>query len=172
MSNRKVVVYCSWSRPGETGARLEVIENRFPALFESRRMLYPRFERLSDSAKFDQGVAGFLDHIMKANFVAFLEQAKAIGRPVVEVERIADDGACTAIDAELLDGADTLIVIGFDSVRTGQAASAEEVAGETRPYRLHLSAPRHRRRGRSPPRRARGAADGRVPASWRQDNSP
>ena len=69
MNDRKVVLYYSWSRPEETGAPLEVVENRFPALFESRRMLYPRFEDLSDPARFDQGVAGFLDHIMKTNFV-------------------------------------------------------------------------------------------------------
>ena len=37
MTDRKVVVYYSWSRPGETGAPLGVIDNRFPALFESRR---------------------------------------------------------------------------------------------------------------------------------------
>jgi len=147
MSNRKVVVYYSWSRPGETGARLEVIENRFPALFESRRMLYPRFEDLSDPARFDQGVAGFLDHIMKANFIAFLEQAKATGRPVVEIERIADNGACAAINVELLDGADTLIVIGFDSIRTGQIAGADEIvalqAFLARPGHLAFICPHH-----------------------------
>jgi hypothetical protein len=44
MGGRKVVVYYAWSRPGETGAPLEVIENWFPTLFESRRMAYPRFE--------------------------------------------------------------------------------------------------------------------------------
>ena len=49
MVGRKVVVYYAWSRPGEVEAPLEVIENRFPTLFESRRMLYPRFEALSAS---------------------------------------------------------------------------------------------------------------------------
>ena len=68
MTGRKVVVYCAWSRPGEIGAPLEVIENRFPTLFESRRMGYPRFEELSDPAHFDQSVAGFPNHIMKRNF--------------------------------------------------------------------------------------------------------
>ena len=51
MVGRKVVVYYAWSRPGEVEAPLEVIENRFPTLFESRRMLYPRFEALSDPAR-------------------------------------------------------------------------------------------------------------------------
>jgi hypothetical protein len=90
MSDQRVVVYYSWSRPDETGASLEVIENRFPALFESRRMLYPTFEALSDPARFDQGVAGFLDHIMKANFTAFVERARETGRPVIEIERVAE----------------------------------------------------------------------------------
>ena len=58
MRDRKVVLYYAWSRPGETGAPLEVIENRFPTLFESRRMGYPRFEDLSDRSRFDQGVGG------------------------------------------------------------------------------------------------------------------
>ncbi len=40
-------------------------------------MLYPRFEEFSDPDRFDQSVAGFLDHIMKHNFVAFAEQARA-----------------------------------------------------------------------------------------------
>ena len=41
MAGRKVVLYYAWSRPGETAAPLEVVENRFPTLFESRRMGYP-----------------------------------------------------------------------------------------------------------------------------------
>jgi hypothetical protein len=139
MRDRKVVVYYSWSRPGETGAPLGVIDNRFPALFESRRMLYPRFEELADPARFDQGVAGFLDHIMKANFVAFIDQAKAAGRPVAEIERVADDGAFTPLDGESLDGADTLIVIGFDSIRSGQKASDGEAAA----LRAFLARPGH-----------------------------
>jgi hypothetical protein len=36
MVGRKVVVYYAWRRPGEVEAPLEVIENRFPTLFESR----------------------------------------------------------------------------------------------------------------------------------------
>jgi hypothetical protein len=128
MAGRNVVVYYAWSRPGEIGAPLEVIENRFPTLFESRRMLYPRFEVFSDPARFDQSIGGFLDHIMKENFVAFVEQAGAqTGRPVREFERVGDNGARTELDAALLDAADTLIVISFDSLRTRQDASSAEV---------------------------------------------
>ena len=41
MAGRKLVVYHAWNRPGEAGAPLEVIENRFPTLFEIRRMRLP-----------------------------------------------------------------------------------------------------------------------------------
>lgn len=147
MSDRKVVVYYSWSRPGEIDAPLEIIENRFPTLFESRRMLYPKFEDLSDPARFDQGVAGFLDHIMKANFIAFVEQAKAAGRAVVQIERVADDGAIAPLNEELLNGADTLILIGFDSIQSSQTSSADEVAALqaflARPGHLAFICPHH-----------------------------
>jgi hypothetical protein len=140
MVGRKVVLYYAWSRPGEVGAPLEVIEDRFPTLFESRRMLYPRFEEFSDPARFDQSIGGFLDHIMKQNFVAFAEQTGAqSGHPVVEVERVADNGARTELDAALIAAADTLIVISFDSLRTRQDASSAEVKA----VRQFLAQPDH-----------------------------
>ena len=140
MAQRKLAFYYAWSRPGETEAPLPVIENRFPALFESRRMLYPRFEEFSDPSRFDQGVAGFLDHIMKANFAEFITQAAAeTGGPVKEVERVGDDGGLTPVDGGVLDSIDTLIVISFDSLRTGQQASD----GEIRAVRAFLDNPDH-----------------------------
>jgi hypothetical protein len=140
MAGRKVVVFYAWSRPGEIGAPLEVIENRFPTLFESRRMVYPRLEELTDPARFDQSIAGFLDHILKRNFIAFVELAGTLtGNSVTEIERVADDGALTALDASVLDGADTLVVISFDSFRTGQKAASTEV--ET--VRAFLAHPDH-----------------------------
>lgn len=76
---------------------------------------------------------------MKMNFGTFVEQARATGRPIVEVEREGDDGVRRPLDAALLDGADTLSVISFDSLRTGQAASAEEAAA----LRAFLADPDH-----------------------------
>ncbi|PZU06435.1 MAG: hypothetical protein DI605_19175 [Sphingomonas sp.] len=128
MPKRKVAVYYAWSRVAETDAPLPVIENRFPALFESRRMLFPRFEELSDPERFDQGIAGFLDHIMKQNFTAFVTMAAAMtGHPVIEVERVTDDGRLNPIGADLFGDVDTLIIIGFDSLLTDQRASAAEM---------------------------------------------
>jgi hypothetical protein len=140
MTKRKVLVYYAWSRPGEIGAPLGIIENRFPTLFESRRLGYPRFAELSDPARFDQTVAGFLDHIMKRNFTAFVDLAGAqTGEPVVQIERVADDGQLTALDASLLQDVDTLIVISFDSLPTGQTASS----AETDAVRRFLEQPEH-----------------------------
>ncbi|MFM0505307.1 hypothetical protein [Paraburkholderia caffeinilytica] len=105
-----------------------MIEDRFPALFESRRMGFPRFNEFSNPHDFDQSIAGFLDHIMKRNFTAFVDLAAALtGQSVTEVERVTDEGKLTPLDARLLNGVDTLIVISFDSLRTVQTAESGEV---------------------------------------------
>lgn len=148
MTDRNVAVYYAWSRPGEINAPLSTIENRFPALFESRRMLYPHLQELADPIRFDQGIGGFLSHILKKNYVAFVDQTKSqTNHPVVEIERVAEDGVQTPLDDVFLKGIDTLIVISFDSLRTGQAASAGEIAALRafleNPYHLVFVCPHH-----------------------------
>ena len=128
MRGRKVLLYFAWSRPGETGAPLAIIDDRFPAIFELRRLFYPRFESLADPASVDPGVAGFLDYIQKPNFQAFIEQAEAdSGQQVRVVERVADDGATILLEEALTGGVDTIVVISFDSLRTHQSAKGLEV---------------------------------------------
>ncbi len=85
---------------------------------------------------------------MKRNFVAFVELARTLsGRPVIEIERGDDDGRLTLLDAGVLDGTDTLIVISFDSVRTRQETSAMEVEAVRRflahPDHLVFVCPHH-----------------------------
>jgi len=127
MSDRQILLYFAWSRPAEIHAPLAVIEDRFPAIFELRRLFYPKFERLSDRDEIDQGIAGFLDHLQKPNFQAFAEQTEALtGRRVIQIERVNDDGAMTPLD-RVLAGVDSIVVISFDSLRTGQAATTAEV---------------------------------------------
>jgi hypothetical protein len=127
MYGRRVLLYFAWSRPAETGAPLAVIEDRFPAVFELRRLFYPKFERLLDRGHIDQGIAGFLDHIQKPNFQAFAEQTEAqTGHPVIQIERVTDDGVMTPLDGALA-SVDTIVVISFDSFRTDQVASTAEV---------------------------------------------
>ncbi len=147
-SGRQVLLYFAWNRPAEAEAPLTVIDDRFPAIFELRRLFYPRFERLADPAHIDQGVAGFLDHVQKPNFLAFAEQAGAeSGHPVRVVERGADGGAVTPLDDALIAGADTIVIISFDSLRTAQIASAVEIEAVSRfladPDHLIFVCPHH-----------------------------
>src|SRR5580698_9487854 len=128
MSDRRVLFYFSWSRPAETGAPLAVIDDRFPAVFELRRLFYPKFEGLADRDQVDQGIAGFLDRVQRPNFAAFVEQAESLtGSPVVQVERVGDDGVATQLDDALVADVDTIVVISFDSFRTTQLAAEREV---------------------------------------------
>jgi hypothetical protein len=128
MNPRRVLVYYSWSRPGEIAAPLPVIEDRFPALFESRRMSFPRFHEFADPHRFEQGIGGFLDYIMKRNFSAFVDLSeKLTGQATWQIERVADNGTRTLLDASLLREVDTVIVISFDSLRTSQLAEKSEV---------------------------------------------
>jgi hypothetical protein len=148
MSDRKVLLYFAWSRPAETGAPLAVIEDRFPAVFELRRLFYPKFENLTGRGDVDQGIGGFLDHIQKPNFAVFAELAEALtGNPVIQVERVSDNGVTTLLDDALIAGADTIVVISFDSFRTSQTATATEVGAIRRflddPDHLIFVCPHH-----------------------------
>ena len=128
MNGRQVLLYFSWSAPAEAAAPLTVIDDRFPAIFELRRLFYPTYESLADPGRVDQGIDGFLEHVQRRNFAAFAEQAEAhTGRAAIQVERVARGGSVTPLDAELLAGVDTVVVISFDSLRTAQAASRSEI---------------------------------------------
>jgi hypothetical protein len=142
MRDRQVLLYFAWSRPGEIEAPLTVIDDRFPAVFELRRLFYPNFEALADPAHIDQGIAGFLDQVQKPNFTAFVDQARAR-----VVERVGDDGAVTLLDDALVAGVDTIVVSSFDSLRTRQRAGKAEVEAITRflshPDHLIIVCPHH-----------------------------
>jgi hypothetical protein len=140
MTERQAVLYFCWSRPDEVEAPLTNINNRFPALFETRRMLYPRYEAFARTDEFDQGIAGFLDHIQLPNFTAFAEHAERITHhPVPAIERLGADGLIQEINDELLRDVDTLIVISLDSLRSRQAPTSNEVEA----IRRFLSHPDH-----------------------------
>ncbi|WP_083741404.1 hypothetical protein [Mycobacterium sp. MS1601] len=147
-TGRRVGVYYSWDRLQEITSPLRVIENRFPALFETRRMLYPAHTDLADDQRYDQGISGFLDHILRRNFDRFCETARAAsGSPVIETERVSDDGTFVAIDDDFVTGLDTLIVISFDSRRTAQNVQQGELSSLRRfldvPGNLLVVAPHH-----------------------------
>lgn len=55
MSGRRVALYSAWSHPNKVTELLGIWDNRIPALFEVRRLFWPRFELVADPVKFDQG---------------------------------------------------------------------------------------------------------------------
>jgi hypothetical protein len=143
---RRIAMYFAWDRTAETNAPLGELDNRFPALFEVRRLFWPAYEALSHSPG-GQGIDGFLEAIFFQNFARFGEQVAALtGRQVLQVQR-RTAGDETRLDAALLDMVDTLIVISFDSQRTGQTASMAEVAAVreflARPNTMLFVCPHH-----------------------------
>ncbi|WCM28600.1 hypothetical protein NDN01_06665 [Sphingomonas sp. QA11] len=131
-SKRRVLIYFAWSYPAETSAPLDEIDDRFPALFELRRLFYPKYEGLSDEVGVERGIGGFLDHIQRPNFAAFAALAETItGNAAIQIERVRRDGVKTLLNEELIADADTIVVISFDSLRTNQAATDAEVKAVT-----------------------------------------
>jgi hypothetical protein len=129
MSGRNVLMYFPWSRPDEENAPLGSLDNRFGALFELRRLQWPRYEALADTEHFNQGIAGFFDNILLQNYSQFREDMRIrSGNPVRIVERYTSQGKGTLLDRDFLDGVDILIVASFDSQRTGQCPNESEVA--------------------------------------------
>src|SRR5262245_58159 len=91
MAGRRFALYFSWSRPQELGAPLATLENRYPTLFEFRRALWPLVEQLRDPARFDQGIAGFLDHVVLSDFEAFRKLVREeTGHDVPVIQRESD----------------------------------------------------------------------------------
>jgi len=138
MSKRAVAVYFSLSEPDEVTAPLGTLDNRFAALFELRRIYWPRYEQFADPA-FDQGIAGFIEHILLANFTQFAELTGSwTGRPVRSGQR-RKNGSQVLLDGAFLAGIDALIIISFDSYRTGQRPGPHEIAA----VREFLEDPNH-----------------------------
>jgi hypothetical protein len=121
-------MYFPWSRPDEEGAPFGNLNNRFGALFELRRLFWPKFEGLADLEQFDQGIAGFLDNVLIQNYSQFREDTRVrSGNAARIVERHTSRGQATLLDEGLLDGVDTLIIVSFDSQRTGQHPNESEL---------------------------------------------
>jgi hypothetical protein len=128
MIGKNILIYFPWSRPDEEGAVLGNLNNRFGALFELRRIQWPKFEALADTGRFNQGIAGFLDNVLLQNYSLFREDTRIrTGSAVRLVERCTSDGRVTLLDGNLLNGIDILIIISFDSQRTDQHPSDGEL---------------------------------------------
>jgi hypothetical protein len=126
---QNILMYFPWSRPAEESAPLGDLNNRFGALFELRRVQWPKFENLADIEHFNQGIAGFLDNVLLRNYSLFREDMRIrSGNDVRMVERCTSDGQVMLLDDDVLDGIDILIIVSFDSQRTGQHPSESELA--------------------------------------------
>jgi hypothetical protein len=141
-------MYFPWSRPDEEGAPLGNLNNRFGALFELRRLLWPKFEGLADTEHFDQGIAGFLDNVLLQNYSLFREDMRIrSGNAVRLVERRSSDGKVALLDGDCLENVDILIIVSFDSQRTEQHPSEPELAAVRRflddPGRTLFVCPHH-----------------------------
>jgi hypothetical protein len=128
------------SRPDEEGAPLGDLNNRFGALFELRRLQWPKYEDFSNTENFNQGIAGFFDNVLLQNYFLFREDMRVrSGNVVPIVERCTSDGKVTLLDGEILDRVDVLIIVSFDSQRTGQHPNESELAA----IRKFVDDPRH-----------------------------
>jgi hypothetical protein len=128
MIGRNILMYFPWSRPDEESAPLGNLDNRFGALFELRRLQWPKYEDLANSERFNQGIAGFFDNILLQNYSLFREDMQIRPGNVVRiVERCSSEGKVTLLDGDFLDRVDILIIVSFDSQRTGQHPTESEL---------------------------------------------
>jgi hypothetical protein len=126
MPGRRFTLYFSWDKRAESGRPLGSLVNRFPALFEVRRVAWPALETLQRGA---QGVDGFLDRIVLGDFehcLAVVE--RTTGTCPTVVARGESDGAERRIERALVDETDTLIVVSLDHAVTKQRPSGDEIA--------------------------------------------
>jgi hypothetical protein len=104
------------------------LDNRFGALFELRRLQWPKYEGMADAQHFNQGIAGFFDNILLPNYSLFREDMRIRSGNVVRVvERRTSESKLTLLDGDLPDGVDTFIIVSFDSQRTGQQPNITEL---------------------------------------------
>jgi hypothetical protein len=88
---RRIAMYFAWDRSAEGNAPLAELDNRFPALFEVRRLFWPAYEALSHSPG-GQGINDFLEAIFFKNFTRFGERVSALtGREIRQIQRQTDD---------------------------------------------------------------------------------
>jgi hypothetical protein len=128
MIGRNILMYFPWSRPDEERAPLGNLDNRFGALFELRRLYWPKYEALADAEHFNQGIAGFFDNILLQNYSLFREDMRVrSGNAVRVVERCTSAGKVTLLDGDFLDSVDILFIVSFDSQCTAQHPNEREL---------------------------------------------
>lgn len=124
---RRMTVYVSWSYPAETQFPLHELDNRFSAMWEVRRVAWPKFENEADPREFLQGIDGTLELFFRDWELFATIAAEASGFPVPFYQRIDRRGHFNPLDERILDQTDTLLIFSLDHQRTHQIVTPEEI---------------------------------------------
>jgi hypothetical protein len=123
---RRVTMYMSISYPLEVHADLGDLNNRNIAMFELRRLLYPKYEWAS-GPEYKQGIDGPMDMFL-ADFQSCLDfLTEVTGQPTRFILRVNQAGELRLLDEGLLADTDTLILISSDHLKTGQQPFPSEI---------------------------------------------
>jgi hypothetical protein len=85
MIGRNILMYFPWSRPDEEGAPLGNLDNRFGALFELRRLQWPKFEALADIER--RFANGWTIRAIRCSIVPIMTLATSTAFPVMRYWR-------------------------------------------------------------------------------------
>ena len=82
-------MYVPWSYPAEAGRELYELNNRYSAMWEVRRVAYPRYEEMAGNPQtYMQGIDGTLE-LFHRDWEPFREMVSELsGHPVPYFERI------------------------------------------------------------------------------------
>jgi len=127
-TRRRVSMYVSWSYPAEAGRELYELNNRYSAMWEVRRVAYPKYEEMAGNPKtYMQGIDGTLE-LFHRDWEPFREMVSELSEhPVPYFERIDLGGHSFTIDDRMLSDVDTLLLISLDHQLTNQSPTPEEV---------------------------------------------
>jgi hypothetical protein len=125
---RRFSVYWAWNYPWESNRDVTEMDNRYSTMTEVRRVLWPHYETMEFSAKmFLQGIAGTLE-LFHLSLVRFQQLVGSVThQPVAVYQRVDQAGQKQAIDDQLLEDTDTLMVFGLDHMVTEQEAGQAEI---------------------------------------------
>lgn len=125
--HRRTTIYVSWSFPAEVGVPLHVLDNRFSAMWEVRRVGWPSFEWAADPNDHLQGIDGTLELFFR-DWEKFQELTQEVtGYRVPLIQRVDSRGRKHLLDEQILNDADTVLVFSLDHQRTDQSATQEEI---------------------------------------------
>ncbi|WP_146256320.1 hypothetical protein [Pseudomonas sp. LLC-1] len=125
-SNRKFALYFPWDKLDEASRPLDELNNRFPALYEVRRVAWPMLQHLKGG---DQGIAGFLDRVVLSDFTVFLQVvAEETGVEPTVIAGRELDGTVHSLREVLAGNPHTIVIVSIDHFRAQRLPSTEDIA--------------------------------------------